>query len=315
MLVFLSAAGTSLAEQIITLTKETFASLGEVETSLSGLYLLLTRLCVRTVTMLLPMFLMVCVLSVGANILQTGFLFSSKALQPKLERLSPWQGLKRIFSVQSLHELFKALIKIGVVGAIAYTTIAGEMTQIFALGGLGVADIVSYIGSSTLRLGIRTSYAIIILAIVDYVWQRWQYEKSLRMTRQEVKDEHKQQEGDPQVRARVRSLMREMARRRMMEDVPKADVVITNPTHIAVALHYRREEMAAPQVLAKGAGYVAERIKAVAQAHAIPCVENKPVARHLFKAVEIGECIPETLYKAVADILAYVYRIRRLVTV
>lgn len=315
MIVFLTVAGTSLVEQIMTLTKETFATLGEVETSLSGLYLLLTRLCVRTVTMLLPMFLTVCVLAVGANVAQTGFLFSSKALQPKWERLSPRQGLKRIFSMRSLHELCKALIKIGIVGAIAYTTIAGEMARVFSFGALGVADIVGYIGSSTLRLGVRTSYAIIMLALLDYVWQRWQYAKSLRMTRQEVKDEHKQQEGDPQIRARVRSLMREMARRRMMEDVPKADVVITNPTHIAVALHYRRDEMAAPQVLAKGAGYLAERIKAIAKEHAIPCVENKPVARHLFKAVEIGECIPETLYKAVADILAYVYRIRRLALV
>jgi flagellar biosynthesis protein FlhB len=310
MILFLSIAGTALAEQIVTLTQETFATLGEVETSLSGLHLFLARLLVRTVVMLLPMFLTVCVFAVGANVMQTGFLVSTKALQPKLEHLDPRHVVKRLFSMQSLFELGKALVKVGIVGAIVYTTIAGDMAQIFPLGGLGVADIVSYIGSSTLRLGVRTSYAIIILAVLDYLWQRWQYEKSLRMTLQEVKDERKQQEGDPHIRARIRSIMREMARRRMMEDVPKADVVITNPTHIAVALHYRRDTMPAPKVLAKGAGYLAERMKAIAQEHTIPCIENRVVAQRLFKTVDIGEYIPETLYKAVADILAYVYRIR-----
>lgn len=310
MILFLSIAGTALVEQMVTLTQETFATLGEVEMSLSGLHLFLARLLVRTVSMLLPMFLTVCVFAVAANVMQTGFLFSTKALQPKLEHLSPRQVLKRLFSMQSLFELGKALVKVGIVGAIVYTTIAGDMAQVFPLGGLGVAGIVSYIGSSTLRLGVRTSYAIIILAVLDYLWQRWQYEKSLRMTLQEVKDERKQQEGDPQIRARIRSIMREMARRRMMEDVPKADVVITNPTHIAVALHYRRDSMPAPKVLAKGAGYLAERMKAMAQEHTIPCIENRAVAQHVFKTVDIGEYIPETLYKAVADILAYVYRIR-----
>lgn len=310
MVLFLTFAGTSLVEQIIALTKETFATLGDMETSRPGVYVVCTRLLGRFVSMVLPMFLTIGVLAVGSNLVQTGFLFSAKALEPKLARLSPAQGLRRMFSMQSLHEAYKGLIKVGIVGGIAYTTIAGEMAQVLALQGQGVADIVGYVGSSTLRLGVRTSYAIILLAGLDYIFQRWQYEKSLRMTPQEVKDERKQQEGDPHIRARIRSVMREMARRRMMEDVPRADVVITNPTHLAVALHYRRDEMPAPKVLAKGAGYIAERIKAIAQEHAIPCVENRPMAQRLFKTVEIGECIPETLYKAVADILAYVYRLR-----
>jgi flagellar biosynthetic protein FlhB len=310
MILFLTFAGSSLVEQLIALTKETFATLGSIETSLPGMSVVCTQLLGRFVSMVLPMFLTIGILALGANLVQTGFLFSAKALVPKLERLSPAQGLQRMFSMQSLHEAYKALIKVGIVGGIAYTTVSGAMAEVLALPGQGVADIVGYVGSRTLRLGVRTSYAIVILAGLDYLFQRWQYEKSLRMTPQEVKDERKQQEGDPHIRARIRSIMREMARRRMMEDVPKADVVITNPTHLAVALHYRRDEMPAPKVLAKGAGYIAERIKAIAQEHAIPCVENRSVAQRLFKTVEIGECIPEALYKAVADILAYVYRLR-----
>jgi flagellar biosynthetic protein FlhB len=146
--------------------------------------------------------------------------------------------------------------------------------------------------------------------VLDYAFQRWQYEKGLRMTVQEVKEEQKEAEGNPQIKARIRSIMRAMAQKRMMAEVPKADVVVTNPTHVAVALSYRRQEMPAPTVVAKGAGYVAQRIKAIAQEHQVPLVENRTVAQSLFKTVEIGHTIPEALYKAVAEILAYVYRLR-----
>lgn len=310
MILFFTLAGSTLVGQITELTRNTFATLGEVEMSLSGFYSLFMHYLGYIVSMLFPLLLTLFVVAFAMNLLQTGFLFAPKSLEPKLERLSPMQGVKRMFSMQSVNELLKSLMKIGIVGFIVYTTIAGEMTHVFPLGSQGVGDMMGYIGRTILRLCVRTAYAIIILAILDYIFQRWHYEKGLRMSQQEVKDERKQQEGDPQIKARIRSVMREMARRRMMEDIPKADAVITNPTHLAVALHYRRDDMAAPKVLAKGAGYIAERIKAIAREHAIPCVENKPVAQHLFKTVEIGEAIPEALYKAVADILAYVYRIR-----
>jgi flagellar biosynthetic protein FlhB len=218
--------------------------------------------------------------------------------------------MQHLFSWQSLTDLCKSLLKIGIVGCIAWLFVSAEVEPFFALTGQGIEDIAWRLGSSALRLGTQISYALIGLAILDYAWQRWQYEKSLRMTLQEIKEEKKQEEGDPQIKARIRSLMREMARKRMMEEVPKADVVVTNPTHLAVALQYRRQDMLAPQVLAKGAGYIAERIKAVAQEHAVPLVENKGVAQSLFKTVEIGEAIPETLYKVVAEILAYVYRLK-----
>jgi flagellar biosynthetic protein FlhB len=309
-LFFFGLTGTTLARQMAALTTDTFVTLDAIDMSLPGLHLLLSQYVSRTAVMLLPLLITVFVVALALNVVQTGFLVSLKALQPKWSRISPLQGLRRVFSAQSVHELLKSLLKVGIVGYIVYATIDGELERLFALSGYGVADIAAYVSTSILRLATRTAYVIIALAILDYVFQRWQYEKSLRMTMQEVKDERKQQEGDPQVKARVRSIMREMARRRMMEEVPKADVIITNPTHLAVAIQYERDTMPAPKVLAKGAGYVAERIKAIAQEHRIPLVENKPIAQQLFKTVEIGEHIPEALYQAVAEILAYVYRIR-----
>ena len=310
MILYLTFAGASLSRHMVALTTDTFARLDETAGSVSAFHQLMTHYLRRIAWMLLPLLGTMCVVALGANLLQTGLLFAPKALKPDMSRLSPLQGLKRIFSAQAFNELGKSLLKIGIVGYIVYSTIVNDLSQVFPLTTQEIIDIVSYVGQSALRLSVRASYAIIIMAILDYVFQRWQYEKSLRMTRRQVQDEKKQQEGDPHIRARIRSIMREMARRRMMEDVPKADVVITNPTHVAVALSYRRQDMPAPKVLAKGAGYIAERLKAVAQEHRIPLVENKPVAQRLFKTVEIGAYIPTALYQAVAEILAYVYRIR-----
>jgi flagellar biosynthesis protein FlhB len=219
--------------------------------------------------------------------------------------------LQRLLSVQGLSELIKSLLKIGLIGYVTCQTIMAEVESFIMLSARDVGSIAQYVGQSTLRVCVRAASVMLALAVFDYAWQRWQFEKSLRMSKQEIKEESKAQEGDPQIKARIRSIMREMARKRMMQDVPKATVVVTNPTHLAIALVYQREEMVAPQVVAKGAGYVAERIKAIAQEHAIPLVENKPIAQQLFKTVDIGETIPEGLYKAVAEILAYVYRLEK----
>ena len=310
IILFFTFSGTSLCQQMVELSRHALTTLGSVEVSPAGVYLLFVDYLSRITSMLLPLFLTIFGLTLATNVLQTGFLLLPHGLTPKLSRLNPWQGIQRLFSSPSLTELCKSLLKIGIVGYMAFLFISAEVAHFFSLTGQGIEDIAWRLGSSALRLGTQTAYALIGLAILDYAWQRWQYEKSLRMTLQEIKEERKQEEGNPQIKARIRSLMREMARKRMMEDVPKADVVVTNPTHLAVALHYRRQEMLAPQVLAKGAGYVAERIKAVAQEHAVPLVENKGVAQSLFKTVEIGETIPETLYKVVAEILAYVYRLK-----
>ena len=309
-LLFFSIAGTALYQHMVQMTKETLTHLADTEVSVSGVYVVLTDMLNHLAIMLVPLFLTLVVLALAVNLLQTGVLFTPKGLGIKASRINPWEGLKRMFSLQAVHELFKSLVKIGIVGYIGYTTIAADIVHVFPLSQQALEDILAFLGQGMFRLGLHTSYAMVALAILDYGFQRWQYEKSLRMTAQEVKEERKESEGDPHVKARVRSIMREMARKRMMAEVPKADVVVTNPTHVAVALRYRRQEMPAPKVVAKGAGYIAERIRTVAREHNVPVIENRAVARSLYQTVELGDTIPEILYKAVAEILAYVYRLK-----
>jgi flagellar biosynthesis protein FlhB len=309
-LLFFAFAGAALYQQMVQLLREALAALDNAPVSPDSVYELCMKYLERVAIMLLPLLLTAIVLALASNILQTGWLFAPKALAPDVSRINPGQGLQRLFSMQSVNELVKSLIKIGVVGYVAYSAIAGDVEQVFPLSQQTVSDILQCLGSRILRLGMHTAYALIVLAALDYGFQRWQYEKSLRMTQQEIKEEHKESDGDPHLKGRIRSLMRDMARKRMMADVAKADVIITNPTHLAVALRYNRQEMAAPMVIAKGADHVAERIKALAREHHIPLVENRPVAQSLYKNVDIGETIPETLFKAVAEILAYVYRLR-----
>ena len=220
-------------------------------------------------------------------------------------------GIKRIFSSKGLVELLKGLFKIAAVAIMTYFTVKGELESIVSYMDLGVGQIFLSSGSLILTLFFRIVLLLLIMALLDYVFQRWDYEKNLRMTRQQVKEEFKQQEGDPLITARVRNLQREMSRKRMMDDVATADVIITNPTHVAVALKYDIENMQAPLVLAKGQRLVAERIKELGRQVGIPLVENKPLARALFKAVRIGDEIPEDLFKAVAQVLAFVFQLKR----
>jgi flagellar biosynthetic protein FlhB len=309
-LIFFAFTGAALYQQMVQLLREALTRLDTAPLTPEGFYDLLLAYSGRVVLLLLPFTLTVMVLALVSNILQTGWLLAPQALLPDAARLNPWQGLRRIISLHAVHELVKSLIKVGVVGYVAYATIAGAFPNILPLYQHSVPAILEFLGRQSLRLGTNIAYVLIVLAVLDYGFQRWQYEKSLRMTLQEIKEEQKESDGNPQIKSRIRSLMRERARQRMMAEVPKADVVITNPTHLAVALRYRREEMTAPMVIAKGADYVAERIKAIAREHRIPLVENRVVAQNLYRHVELGEAIPETLYKAVAEILAYVYRLR-----
>lgn len=308
---FLSFAGQSVYTHMLTLTRETFLNLGEIELSLTAVPHLYVGYLNHLGSMLWPLLLTIFVLTLGCHLLQTGLLFSSHGLAPKWSHINPAQGLQRILSMQGLHELLKSLLKMGLLGYVVYRAIAAEVENFLMLQDRDVLSIAQYIGTSSLHVCVRASYVMVLLAVIDYVWQRWQFEKSLRMSKQEIKEENKSQEGDPQLKARIRSIMREMARKRMMQEVPTATVVVTNPTHLAIALAYRRDEMVAPQVVAKGAGYVAERIKALAREHNIPLVENKPIAQQLYRTVDLGGAVPEALYKAVAEILAYVYRLEQ----
>ena len=258
-----------------------------------------------------PMVSLLVAAALAINYAQVGVLFTPKPLEPKWNRISPMSGLKRIFSGRGLVELAKGLFKIGVVAYLTYWTVLSEMAQMVLFVDMEVGQILDVSGSLILTLGIRIALLLLIMAALDYAFQRWEYEKGLRMTRQEVKEEYKQQEGDPQVRARIRALQRDQSRQRMMDDVGTADVVVTNPTHVAVALRYDPQSSSAPMVVAKGQRLVAQRIKELARESGVPMVENKPLARALFKSVQIGEQIPDELFKAVAEVLAFVFHLKR----
>ncbi len=243
-----------------------------------------------------------------SNYIQVGNAISLKSIFPKFERIDPLKGFKRIFSWKSLIILLKSFIKIFIIGYIAYILTKKELDVVMHLSDMEVNQIISTICSLILNIGLKISFSLLLLALADYGYERWSFEKNIKMTRQEVKDELKDTEGNPLVKSRIKSIQRQMTMHRMMTDVPKADVVITNPTHLAVALKYDSESMGAPKVIAKGARLVAERIKEIARKNNVPVVENKPLARSLYKLCNIGKEIPVQLYRAVAELLAYVYK-------
>ena len=262
------------------------------------------------VTLVLPVMLFVFVAGLGGNVVQFGFLIHGEKLTPQLKRLNPIKGMKRLISLKSLVELVKSVFKLAIVGGIAYLLVKGELNTIPSLVQLQVGEIAAFMARVSIKICFYVCLVLIALSLVDYAYQRWEHEKSLKMTKQEVKDEHKQTQGDPKIKARIRKIQLEVAQRRMMEAIPEADVVITNPTHLAVALKFDANEMMAPCVTAKGAGFIAQKIKQLAEEHQVPIVENKPLARTLYKATELGDMIPVELYQAVAEVLAYVYRLK-----
>ena len=259
---------------------------------------------------LTPILTVLIVAGLLANLLQVGFLFSAKPLAPKLDRLSLVSGAKRLFSKRSLEMLVRDVLKVALIGYVAYRTVKPQVVHCIPLADADVKDVFAFGARLTFQVGIRTALVMMLLAALDYMFQRHEHEKSIRMTKEEVKEERKRTEGDPQIKSRVRSVQREMARRRMMSAVPGADVVITNPVHLAVALKYDPQTMNAPTVVAKGKRLIAEQIKRIAQEARVPVVENKPLAQAIYSAVEIGMAIPETLYRAVAEVLAYVFRMK-----
>lgn len=246
----------------------------------------------------------------GVTIAQTGFLWRAEALQMDFSRINPLTGLSRLFSLRSVVELLKGLLKIAVVIGIGFAVLRHDLIQVPGLGEFDMGTSLHLTGRLSLKAALAVVGAIVVLAGLDYVYQRYEWERSLRMSKEEIKEEHKSAEGDPLIKSRVRAAQRDLSRKRMMAAVKTADVVVTNPTHLAVALKYDASKMAAPLVVAKGAGAVAERIRELARHHGVPVVEHKFVARTLFALVDIGKEIPADLYRAVAEILAFVYRAR-----
>ncbi len=258
--------------------------------------------------MIAPTAVVILTLALATDIIQIGgFLVAWDALTPKLTNLNPLSGFKKLFSPRSLVELAKSLLKLLVIILVVYPILKEEQASLLPLIETPITDTIALLGQLALKILVRSSLAMLILSIFDFAYQRWQHTRDLMMTKQEVKEEHKQSEGNPQIKARIRSLQRSMARRRMMAKVPKATVVITNPTHYAVALEYHKG-LEAPKVLAKGQNLVAQRIIKVARKHRVPVVPNPPLARALYKHVELDGQIPITLYRAVAKVLAFIYQ-------
>ncbi|KAB7708066.1 flagellar biosynthesis protein FlhB [Bacillus aerolatus] len=257
-----------------------------------------------------PIMVVALLAGVAANYLQVGFLLTGEPIKPKLEKLDPIKGFKRIFAVRALVELLKSMLKITFVGAVTFFILWTNIEEVLKLSFKSIADALQTVGSLTLQMGAAASGALLFLALLDYLYQKYDFEKSIRMSKQDIKDEYKNIEGDPLIKSKIKQRQREMAMSRMMQEVPQADVVITNPTHYAIALKYDEEQSDAPIVVAKGVDYLAQKIKYVAGENKVEVIENRPLARALYDQAEIGHPIPEEFFKAVAEILAYVYRLK-----
>lgn len=277
-------------------------------TSLSAFFI---EVLVLFIKVAFPIMGTILIAGLAINYAQVGFVFTTETIAFNIERIiNPVIGLKRMFSARAIADLVKSIVKIIIVSLVVYQYIKGQIDNILNILNMDTVNILSYFGVLVFNVGIRIGITFIVLGIFDYLFQWWQYEKNLRMSKQEVKDEYKQTEGNPQVKSKIREKQRAMSMRRMMQEVPKADVVITNPTHFAVAIKYDLSVSSAPMVIAKGQDYIAQRIKEIAKENNVDVVENKPLARALFNTVDIGESIPPELYQAVAEVLAFVYSLK-----
>src|SRR5665213_420130 len=260
--------------------------------------------------MVAPILMVMLLVGLIVNYMQVGVLFTMQPLTPNLSKINPIAGFQRLFSRRSLIEFVKSMFKLTVIGWLGYEGVKVALPQLVKAMDMQGAQALEFVGGLTLNILTHIIIALLVIAALDFLYQRWEYNESLKMSKQEIRDEFRQAEGDPMIKARIRQIQREMARRRMFESIPKATVVITNPTHVAVALEYK-EGMQSPVVLAKGERVIAEKIKEVARKHNIPIVENPPLARALLKQCPIGAPIAPDLFESVAEVLAFVYRMNR----
>ncbi len=275
-----------------------------------GISGLLKDVLMDIITILFPLFGIAFVVAFIGDYVQVKWAPTTKPLRPKFNKLSPTKGIKKIFSTQSLVELAKSVLKIVLIVYIVYTTLKKSIGLIFLVYDMPLMQTIANVGDIVIGVGIKISAFYIIIAAADFIYQKWKFKEDMKMTKQEVKDEYKNAEGDPQIKGKIRSKMMEASRRRMMQAVPRADVVITNPTHFAVALCYEPDKFDAPYVVAKGEDYLAQKIKEVARENDVQIVENKPLARMLYHNVDIGAQVPPELFQAVAEVLAMVYSMR-----
>lgn len=288
-----------------TLAKQSAGSFSEGEAAA-----FISSMLLEILKLLLPFLVFGFAVTVIVNILQVGWKVTGKPLKAKPDKFNPINGMKRIISKDSIFELVKSIIKIALIIYVAYTAIKDDAQKIFVLYDMPLNQALAFCGSVIINAGLKISIVYLVVGLADFIYQKYRFKEDMKMTKQEVKDEYKNTEGNPEIKGRQRQRMREASRQRMMQDVPKADVVITNPTHLAVAIKYDAEKAKAPVVLAKGEDYLAQKIREKAKENGIEIVENKPLARMLYANVEIGEEIPPELYQAVAEILAMVYNMK-----
>ncbi len=305
-----------VGERMVNLFDSTIGRMAEfVEVNRGGLSTVaITSMLMNAIVELLliiwPFLVFGFVITFLVTIYQVGWKVSMKPMEPKLSKFNPINGFKRIFSKDSIFELVKSIAKVGIIVYITYTNIKDEANNLFILYEISLNQAIALVGEIILDVGLQIAIVFVFVGLVDYFYQRWKFADEMKMTKQEVKDEYKNTEGDPQIKGRIRQKMREASQRRMMQDVPKADVVITNPTHFAVAIKYDAEVSKAPIVVAKGEDFLAQKIKEVAKENNVEIVENKPLARMLYHNVDIGAEIPPELYQSVAEVLAMVYHMK-----
>jgi len=312
LFVFLSfmMLGGYYKERLFRLFGDLLESNLNTELTSGNIMVLFSTYMMQLLMLIAPVFIIAVIVAVLANYAQFGWLFTGTPLAPKLSKINPLNGFKQMFSLRSLVELVKSLIKLLIIGVMVYLTLHGEMDAILAMGHFTPQEILTFTASITLELGIKIAVLLVVLAYFDYLYQKYEHEKSLKMSKQDIKDEHKKSEGDPLIKGKIKEKQRRMAIQRMMQDVPRADVVITNPTHYAVALQYDGTKMEAPVVLAKGTDYIALKIREIAKENGVMTMENRPLARALYDRAEIGQTIPADLFQAVAEVLAYVYKLK-----
>jgi flagellar biosynthetic protein FlhB len=304
------AGGSAIARETSEFLRRDLDALSAAPLTVQGAAALLRTGGGHLLLALAPFALSVMLVALAAGLVQGRGVISAGRVTPKLENLNPLRGLGRILSLQGAFSLLKSLLKLAVLALVTYFTLRDAWPEVTGLTAVDVPVVLALLQSLAVKLALHVGFAFMLLAAGDYAFEVFQYEKSLRMTKQEVKQEAKETEGDPLIKSRIRALGRQMARKRMLRDVARADVVVTNPTHLAVALRYDPLKAGAPVVLAMGERKLAERIKAIAKQAGVPMVENRPLARALLANAKVGQQIPATLYAAVAEVLAYVYRRR-----
>ncbi|BCG59671.1 flagellar biosynthesis protein FlhB [Paenibacillus sp. URB8-2] len=306
----LTMFGGFLKERVMTLFTDVFINRITMEVTSSNVQQMMNEYGMQILIMLAPVMGITFILALVSSVAQVGFMVNGEGVTPKFSKINPLKGLKNIFSMRSFVEMLKSIFKLLIIAYLVYSTLWGQKKDFASLALVGTESIFHFTAKLTIVLGIKIGAALLIMAVLDYMYQRYEHEKSLRMSKQEIKDEYKKMEGDPLIKGKIRERQRRMAMQRMMQEVPKADVIITNPTHFAVALKYDGSKMEAPQIVAKGQDYVALRIRELAKEHGVMTMENKPLARALFQRAEIGDSVPADLFQAVAEVLAYVYKLK-----